>query len=111
VTVRPLRLEEALRKQAAHDGDGALLLKKYVAVEDYLKTEYYPWIQANCPFFTDHGEPHIESVEEAIRLLLRRQLDPKDLSLSPIDLFLLLSAAIWHDWCSDGLSMLSKSWQ
>ena len=69
-------------------------------MRSYLGDEYYRFIQANCPWYTDHGERHIATVIETASRLLARQLETKkndDDGLSSLDLFLVLSAILWHD--------------
>jgi hypothetical protein len=60
----------------------------------YLAEHYYPWVQAKCPWFTDHGENHVQSVTHATNLLLS---EIPDGTLSCLEAFILLSAIIWHD--------------
>jgi hypothetical protein len=67
-------------------------------MKNYLIREYYPWIQANCPFFTDHGELHVASVIQTASQLLGTHLENRIASeLSSLDLFLILSSILWHD--------------
>jgi hypothetical protein len=48
------------------------------------------------PYYTDHGERHVEAVAKAAGMLFgRRVSDRKD--VSDLDLFLLLSSIAWHD--------------
>lgn len=90
-------LEEALEARAKNDEDAEDFWHRYKSMKKYLEDEYYPWIQANCPFFTDHGERHIQSVIQAASSLLHKQLNPENKELSSMDFFLILSAIIWHD--------------
>lgn len=93
-----LTLETALERRASTEKDAEILWNKYKAVRDYLTTEYYRWVQANCPFFTDHGENHIQSVIQAASALLNKHLTPESKNeLSSLDLFLILAAILWHD--------------
>jgi len=94
-----LTLEAALERRASTEKkDAEILWNKYKAVKDYLAEEYYRWVQAKCPFFTDHGENHIQSVIQAASLLLKKHLNPGSKSeLSSLDIFLILSAILWHD--------------
>lgn len=86
-------LETELESRVAAGGDGQDFWNRYSTIKSYLASEYYPWIQANCPFFTDHGENHIHSVIRSASELLSGRLE----TLSPLDLFLLLCAILWHD--------------
>ena len=93
-----LTLESELQRQAQYDPDAKAFWHRYENVKVYLKKEYYPWIQANCPFFTDHGEKHIQSVIQAGSLLLQEHLSSdskKDVTC--LDIFLVLCAIVWHD--------------
>jgi hypothetical protein len=87
-----ISLELELENRSKDDKVAESLWHRYMAMKDFLQREYYPWIQANCPFFTDHGQRHVESVIETASSLIER-LD----ELTPLDLFLLLSAIVWHD--------------
>lgn len=91
-------LPAELERRSTNDEDAKDYWHRYNNVKAYLSAEYYSWIQANCPFFTDHGEQHINSVIEAASLLLKKHLGPESRSeLSSLDLFLILSGILWHD--------------
>lgn len=91
-------LEEELRSRARKDADAEDFYARYTSMKKYLDTEYYPWIQATCPFFTDHGRLHITSVLHATSQLLGGHLTSKKGSeLTTLDLFVLMSAVLWHD--------------
>ena len=90
-------LEEALVSLAETDQDAQQLLPRYMAMKQYLKKEYYPWIQAQCPYYTDHGSGHVNSVILTASRLLERHLKQDRLGLQAIDVFLLLVAILWHD--------------
>jgi len=96
VTDQHLSIEIELERIATTDNNVRSLWAKYITMKDYLATQYYPWIQANCPYFTDHGQLHIEStIETASQILLP---SPKNLEkLHALDFYLLLCAIIWHD--------------
>jgi hypothetical protein len=98
-TARPqtYSLEQVLILLAEKDEDAKQLLPRYQAMKLYLEKEYYPWIQATCPYYTDHGAGHVNSVISAASGLLERHLDPKGLGLNAIEIFLLLAAILWHD--------------
>lgn len=67
-------------------------LANYLSMKNYLAEQYYPWIQANCPWFTDHGEKHVASVIQTVEHLLSGRKD-----VSCLDSYLLLASIIWHD--------------
>jgi len=95
-------LEVELQRRAnAREEDAADLWGRYKSMKGYLTREYYPWIQANSPFLTDHGEQHIRSVIQAAGSLLNKHLSPEietqKRSLSSLDIFLVLSGILWHD--------------
>jgi hypothetical protein len=90
-------LEQVLVLLAVHDPDAAALLPRYQSMKQYLEKEYYPWIQASCPYFTDHGAGHVNSVIQAASGLLAKHLTPETLGLNAIEIFLLLAAILWHD--------------
>jgi hypothetical protein len=98
--VLTLDLEAALEARAdadEDDKDAEDFWHRYKVMKEYLEREYYPWIQAKCPFFTDHGERHIQSVIQAASLLMNKPLNSESKDLSSLDLFLILSAILWHD--------------
>ncbi len=94
-----LTLEEELERLAdLGQGQAVDYLTKYNAMKAYLEVDYYPWIQATCPFFTDHGKLHVESVMMTASMLLENRYGPeKQNSLNELEIFLLLSAILWHD--------------
>ena len=89
-------LESELHRRAEKEPNGLAntLWHRYEVMKEHLSTNYYPWVQANCPWFTDHGEKHVISVIHASNQLLSccRAKDFSDL-----DIFLLLTAIVWHD--------------
>ena len=86
-------LETELESRSAAGGDGRDFWNRYSTIKSYLVSEYYPWIQANCPFFTDHGTNHIQSVIRSASEMLSGTVE----NLRNLDLFLLLCAILWHD--------------
>ena len=93
-----LPLEAELNARAQDDPDAEDLWSRYGSMKKHLETEYYRWVQANCPYYTDHGEQHIRSVIECASLLLKEQLhESRSDELSSVDIFLLLSSILWHD--------------
>jgi hypothetical protein len=92
-----LDLVQELQKRAtAGDKNAASYVSKYTLMKAFLAKSYYPYIQANCQFFTDHGEAHIDGVIWAASQLLQRAISNEDLVTS-FDIYLLLTAIIWHD--------------
>jgi hypothetical protein len=91
-------LENELERRSTQNEGAKALWAKYQNVKDYLTHNYYDWIQANAPFLTNHGKLHIDSVMQAADALLVKQLTGKARKdLSDLDIFLLLSAILWHD--------------
>jgi hypothetical protein len=90
-------LEQVLILLAEKDEDAKQLAPRYQSMKLYLEKEYYPWIQAACPYYTDHGAGHVNSVISATSGLLERHLDPNGGGLNAVEIFLLLSAILWHD--------------
>jgi hypothetical protein len=90
-------LETELRARVEQGDERANdLWPRYESMRTHLEQQYYPWVQANAPFFTDHGKQHVRSVIDAAGGLLRARLaDPQQ--TTSLDLFLLLSGIIWHD--------------
>ncbi len=89
-------LESELQRRAKKRGDGPakMFWHQYEAMKKLLESDYYPWVQANCQWYTDHGAKHIASVRHAVDRLLE---NTKPQILEDVDLFVLLSAIIWHD--------------
>lgn len=98
-----LTIEEELERRAgrtSRDDIAKELWPRYQTMRSYLDDSYYRFIQANCAWYTDHGERHISSVIETASRLLARQLEGRKRDsdgLSSLDLFLALSAILWHD--------------
>ncbi|MEN6520068.1 MAG: hypothetical protein ABFD46_02820 [Armatimonadota bacterium] len=91
-------LEEELEYRSKKSDDAKELWHRYGAMKAHLINQYYPWIQANCPWFTDHGEAHIDSVIRSASWLLLSRLPTKvKPKLTCLDLFLVLAAILWHD--------------
>jgi hypothetical protein len=96
----PPTLENELERRITQSEEARVLWAKYQNVRNYLTQNYYHWIQANAPFLTNHGKLHIDSVIQAADGLLIKQLTGKGKArkeLSDLDIFLLLSAILWHD--------------
>lgn len=77
--------------------DCCALWEQYRTMKDYLRKNYYPWVQASCPWFTDHGEKHVASVRSVSDQLLEPALRNNDASLNCLGIYLYLCAIIWHD--------------
>jgi hypothetical protein len=98
-----LTIEEELEKRggrSSRDEVAKDLWPRYQTMKSYLGDSYYRFIQANCRWYTDHGERHINSVIETASRLLARQPEGKnkdDEAMSSLDLFLVLTAILWHD--------------
>lgn len=92
-------IEKRLEEKAKTEKDAQQLWNQYSAMKDYLSRQYYPWIQANCPYFTDHGQTHIESVIESSTQILSKLLSKskRTIEFSSTDTYLLLCSIIWHD--------------
>lgn len=94
-----LLLESKLKSLSDKDAKGGVYWASYVAMKDYLENNYFKWVQAECPYFTDHGRGHVESVIHAAGLLLEKRLNSSKSAsgITTLDLFVLLSGIIWHD--------------
>jgi len=91
-------LEKELERRGKLDPEAKGLWHQYNAVKGYLSKEYYPWVQANCPYFTDHGELHIGSVILTAGHLVSRRLKCKGSErINSVDIYIILSAILWHD--------------
>jgi hypothetical protein len=92
-------LEKALSKRAKidPDGDAGTLKRSYDTMKEYLEKNHYPWVQANCPYFTDHGKAHITAVIHSASELVQERLGPKRTDLTALDIYLILTAILWHD--------------
>lgn len=92
-------LENELESRAgASNKEAESFWHKFKVMKEYLEREYYPWVQAKCPYYTDHGRVHIESVIQSASLLLSDCLSQeKDGHLSSLEIFIVLTAILWHD--------------
>jgi hypothetical protein len=94
-----LALELERRSQAGQQ-DAKEFHNKFSLMSRFLKDKYYPYVRDNCPYFTDHGENHINSVIWTAGQLIRRNPENGTGNAFPIDnfdLYILLTAIIWHD--------------
>lgn len=88
-------LEDALREYGNPENcPSCVYVANYFAMKTHLEAHYYPWIHDKHPWFTDHGQRHIESVKHAVDRLL---FDDSARRLSFLDIYLLLVSVIWHD--------------
>jgi hypothetical protein len=92
-------LERALTRRAKLDTepDAPTLKKSFDWMKEYLEKHHYPWVQANCPYFTDHGQAHIAAVINSASELTQDRLGLKRTDLSALDIYLILTAILWHD--------------
>jgi len=92
-------LEQELDRRAQDgDNDAIEFFRLHGATKTYLSRAYYPWIQAKCSYFTEHGEPHINAVIQAASHMLEAYLRPNSaLGLSTLDIYLILTSILWHD--------------
>jgi len=66
--------------------------------KEYLGGQFYPWVQASCPWYTDHGEKHVEAVIEAAGSLLAPAFQAERADrLDCMALYCLLMGILWHD--------------
>lgn len=95
-----LELEEAMiiGLQLQYKSDKAEAFKaRYFAAKDKLFKEILPWIRANEPYLSDHGEKHIENVlNNAYKLISGDIASPKSL-FSGLDLYFLCQVCLFHD--------------
>ena len=95
-TNNTLETELKNRAESGHK-DANDFWNKFSVMKEYLEHEYYPWVQSACPYYTDHGKVHVESVIQSTSLLLSEHLSLGKTNLSSLDIFLMLSAILWHD--------------
>ncbi len=89
-----MTLEDLIRLPA-HGTTNSELQHSLRSIEDYLRAEYYPWVQSACPFFTDHGERHIAAVTASANALLATRLAQDE--ITPVEAYVLLVAILHHD--------------
>ena len=89
-------LQELRNRGNAGDADANSYAARFETMRTFLEKNYYPYIQANCPWFTDHGKAHIEGVLWSSGQILQHKLsDP--LIVTSFDIYLLATSIIWHD--------------
>lgn len=69
------------------------LIERYYVLKNIAYEKYYPQIQKLYPWYTDHGEKHVES----IMLTLGEMLNQSHGRLNEMEVFILLVACIFHD--------------
>jgi hypothetical protein len=82
----------------------------YINMKDYLIKDEYPFIRDQNPWYNDHGIEHANAIIRTMNSMLSKFLiannelrneyieaQNQKLYLSTEDIFILLSAAIWHD--------------
>lgn len=69
------------------------LIDIYYGLKDIVYDSYYPQIQILFPWYTDHGQKHVES----IILMLGELLGHSYGRLNEMEIFVLLCACIFHD--------------
>lgn len=89
-------IQELQDRTAKGDADAGSFGAKHDAMRIYLERNYYPYIQANCPWFTDHGKAHIDGVLWASGQILEKVISSSSI-LTSFDIYLLITAIIWHD--------------
>ncbi len=67
-------LEGELERLAGEAEDANELWHNYNVMKSFVDDNYNGFIQANCPYYTDHGELHINSVIHSVDLLLKDTL-------------------------------------
>lgn len=94
-------LEKELTRRAKQQDDAqAKTLKlSFDKLKEHLVKHHYPWVQANCRWFTDHGEVHVAAVMHSASELVRLKLGgrKRETQLSTLDIYLILTAILWHD--------------
>lgn len=93
MTGQSFALEKELEERAKIDQVCQHLWHCYESMKAYLNTSYYPWVQANCPYYTEHGRNHVESVLEKCSQITAGQ----STQLQDLEIFLILASTIWHD--------------
>ena len=91
-------LESALKEHGKNSDNAEEFLMQYQQTKLYLEREVYPWVQANCSWYTDHGNQHVDAViNQASRLLKNELRDLDEGDLNELDIFALLTGILWHD--------------
>jgi len=82
---------------ASIDEACAQLCDGYRLIKKILLDNFYDWVQASCPFFTDHGRNHVQSVINTTSRMLEDTANTDNSSFTSVETFLLLSGILWHD--------------
>ncbi|MCX7044372.1 MAG: hypothetical protein NTX50_02655 [Candidatus Sumerlaeota bacterium] len=91
-------LEDHLLMLSKENEGARSLQAKYEATKIYLETQYYPWIQATCPYYTDHGQRHVQSIIQAASTLTGSARLPQSMSCwDEYHIYCLLTSILWHD--------------
>jgi hypothetical protein len=92
-------LERELTRRAKQEDLQAKTLKlSFDKLKERLVKHHFPWVQANCPWFTDHGEVHVAAVMHSASELVKLKLAGKKRDpLKTLDIYLILTAILWHD--------------
>ena len=106
-------LEHSFKDICREDSTYMEYFYTYMATKYILKKYYYQYIRDVNPFFTDHGEGHIERIFERLYSLLKPHLideetitpqarqrinsDKMSDKINAYDLYLLMCAVLWHD--------------
>ncbi|WP_300673408.1 hypothetical protein [Desulfoluna sp.] len=86
-------IEEYFESKAKNDDVVSKLFKSYNSIKELLSEKYYPWIRDQCPYYTNHGKLHVDSVIDSSSKLLQLSID----KLSDVEVFLLLTSIVYHD--------------
>lgn len=103
-----LRVEMELKKRC--DKSGNAYFNKYCEMKQYLIKDEYPYIRDANPWFNDHGYGHAQAIIKTIDTMISKYLIANNelrnesreasntkLYFSDEDIYVLLSACIWHD--------------
>lgn len=69
------------------------LYKKYTDIKKILEDTYYDAVTRVCPWYTDHGKKHIESIIKTAS----NMIEPQYSQFNELELYIFLSSIIWHD--------------
>lgn len=85
---------ELFQKQETERYNNLMELREiYYKLKDIVNEKYYPEIQRLFPWYTDHGQKHVESIIHAMGDLLIHSYG----RLNEMEVFILLCACIFHD--------------
>lgn len=86
--------KELSKKQEIERYNNLIKLKEiYYKLKDIVNEKYYPEIQRLFPWYTDHGQKHVESIIHTMGELLIHSYG----RLNEMEIFILLCACIFHD--------------